>query len=153
MAHHVFGDGGLGNLDAQFQQLAVNARRIPARVVAAHHPDQIAERLRYAGPTGLTAANSPRPEQAETFTMPATTVSALTIIRADFQSPHRQSNQTQKIRSAGVSFNRLGAERRKTASGCRKARFSSRSWLEVLNIEASAPSKLNRGRSADRRSN
>jgi hypothetical protein len=26
MSHHVFGDGGLGNLDTQFQQLAVNAR-------------------------------------------------------------------------------------------------------------------------------
>ena len=25
MSHHVFGDGGLGNLDTQFQQLAVNA--------------------------------------------------------------------------------------------------------------------------------
>jgi hypothetical protein len=63
-----------------------------------------------------------------------------------------RSNQTRKIRSAGVSFSRLGAERRKTASCCRKARFSSRSWLEVLNIEASAPSKLNWCRCADRRS-
>src|SRR5215472_17987041 len=53
-----------------FKQLAVNARRTPARVVAAHHPDQIADRLRYAGLTGLAAANSPRPEQAEAFTMP-----------------------------------------------------------------------------------
>ena len=70
MSHHVFGDGGLGNLDTQFQQLAVNARCTPARVVAAHHPDQIADRLRYAGPTGLAAADSPRPEQAEAFTMP-----------------------------------------------------------------------------------
>jgi hypothetical protein len=52
-----------------FKQLAVNARRTPARVVAAHHPDQIADRLRYAGLTGLAAANSPRPEQVEAFTM------------------------------------------------------------------------------------
>ena len=70
MSHHVCGDGGLGNLDTQFQQLAVNARRTPARVVAAHHPDQIPDLLRYAGPTGLAAPNSPRPEQAEAFTMP-----------------------------------------------------------------------------------
>jgi len=54
----------------------------------------------------------------------SSTVSALTIIRTDFQSPHTRPNQTQKIRSAGVSFNRLGADRRKTASCCRKARFS-----------------------------
>ena len=70
MSHHVFGDGGLGNLDTQFQQLAVNARCTPARVVAAHHPDQIADLLWYAGPTWLAAANSPRPEQAKAFTMP-----------------------------------------------------------------------------------
>jgi hypothetical protein len=41
---------------------------------------------------------------------------SVTIIRTDFQSPHTRRNQTQKIRSAGVSFNRLGAERRKTVS-------------------------------------
>src|SRR6266849_9959295 len=78
----------------------------------------------------LHVQNKPKPLRCQ-----ATTVSALTIIRADFQSPHTRRNQTQKIRSAGVSFNRLGAERRKTASCCRKARFSSRSWLEVLNSE------------------
>jgi len=70
MSHHVFGDSGLGNLDTQFQQLAVNARCTPTRVVAAHHPDQIPDLLRYAGPTGLAAADSPRPEQAKAFTMP-----------------------------------------------------------------------------------
>src|SRR5215472_10586176 len=88
----------------------------------------------------LHVQNKPKPLRRQ-----ATTVSALTIIRADFHSPRRRSNQTQKIQSAGVSFNRFGAERRKTASCCRKARFSSRSWLEVLNIEASAPCTLNRG--------
>src|SRR5215467_3035948 len=65
----------------------------------------------------------------------ATTVSALTIISEDFQSLHTRRNQTQKIRSAGVSFRRFGADRRKTASCCRKARFSSRDWAEVLSIE------------------
>src|SRR5712692_8708211 len=70
MSHHVFGDGWLGNLDTQFQQLAVNAWCTPARVVTAHHPDQIADLLRHAGPTWLAAADSPRPEEAEAFTMP-----------------------------------------------------------------------------------
>src|SRR3954452_22711317 len=65
----------------------------------------------------------------------AMTVSAFTIIRADFQSPHTHRSHTQKIRSTRVSFSRLGAERRKTVSCCRKARFSRRSWAEVLNIE------------------
>jgi hypothetical protein len=49
------------------------------------------------------------------------TVSAFTIIRADFQSPHTHRSQTQKIRSAPISFSRLGAERRKTVNCCRKA--------------------------------
>src|SRR3954468_6227802 len=74
----------------------------------------------------------------------AMTVSALTIIRADFQSPHTRRSQTQKIRSARVSFSRLGAERRKTVSCCRKARFSRRSWAEVLNIEVRTSSTANR---------
>src|SRR5215467_12969720 len=81
----------------------------------------------------------PRPifhvQQAKALTMLGDNGSALTIVRADFQSLHTRRNQTQKIRSAGVSFNRFGAERRKTASCCRKARFSSRNWAEVLSIE------------------
>ena len=70
MPHHVFRDGGFGNLNAQLEQLTVNAWRTPARVVAAHHPDQIPNLLRHAGPTWLSAADFPRPEQAKAFTMP-----------------------------------------------------------------------------------
>src|SRR4029450_12312822 len=61
----------------------------------------------------------------------ATTVSALTIIRAGFQSHHTRRSQTQKIRSAGVNFSRLGAERRNTASCCGKAMFSGHSCADV----------------------
>src|SRR5215471_11007984 len=61
MPHHVFGGGGFGNLDAQLEQLAMNAWRTPARVVAAHHPDQIPNLLRHAGPTWLAAADFPCP--------------------------------------------------------------------------------------------
>src|SRR4051812_35771538 len=72
------------------------------------------------------------------------TVLALTIIRTDFQSPHTRRSHTQKIRSARVSLSRLGAERRKTVSCCRKARFSKRSWAEVLNIEVRTSSTASR---------
>jgi len=133
MAYHVLGHGGFGNLKAQLEQLTVNAWCTPARVIAAHHPDQIADLLWHAGPTWLAAADFPRPEQAKALTMPGDNCSALTIRR----------NQTQKIRSAGVSFNRFGAERRKTASYCRKARFSSRNCAEILSIEVRAPSTVN----------
>jgi len=152
MPHHVFRDGGFGSLNAQLEQLTVNAWCTPARVVAAHHPDQIPNLLRHAGPTWLAAADFPRPEQAKAFTMPGDNGFRLDIIRADFQSLHTRRNQTQKIRSAGVSRRRLGADRRKTASCCRKARFSSRSWAEVLSIEVRAPSTVNRRCRADQRS-
>jgi hypothetical protein len=59
----------------------------------------------------------------------------LMIIRVDFQPAHTRCTQTRKMRSVGVSYNRLGADRRKTVSCCRRARFSSRGWGEVLNIE------------------
>src|SRR5215472_12583164 len=98
MPHHVFGHGGFGNLKAQLEQLTVNAWCTPARVIAAHHPDQIAELLRYAGPR-LAAADSPLPEQAKAFLRcQTTTVSAWTISRADFQSLHTRRTPTQKIR-------------------------------------------------------
>ena len=70
MPHHVFGDGGFGNVYAQLEQLTVNAWCTPARVVSAHRPDQIPNLPRHAGSTRFTAAYLPRPEQAKTFTMP-----------------------------------------------------------------------------------
>jgi hypothetical protein len=70
MSHYVLGDGGLGDLDAEFQQLAVNARCIPARVVAAHHPNQIPNFLRHPGPTWLATVDFPYPEQTESFPVP-----------------------------------------------------------------------------------
>src|SRR5688500_16223829 len=73
------------------------------------------------------------------FRCQETTVSALTIIRGDFQSAHIRRSAIQKKRSAGVNFSRFGAERRKTASGYRKAMFSNRSCADVLNIDAMAP--------------
>src|ERR1700730_2709408 len=82
----------------------------------------------------------------------ATTVSALTIIRTDFQSPQSFRTQTQKIRSAGVSLSRLGADLRKTESCCRKARFSSRSAAEVFNNETRAAITVNRTCRAEVRS-
>ena len=135
MSHHVLGDGGLGDFDAQFQQLAVNARCTPARVMTAHHPNQTPNLVRYPGSTWLAQWIFHVQNKRDPFLCQATTVSALTISRADFQSAQTSRSHTQKTRSADVSFGRLGAERRNTASCCRKARFSSRSCAEVLNTE------------------
>ena len=99
----------------------MNAWCTLARVVSAHHTDQIPDLPRHAS----------------------------TIIRAEVHSRHTRRNQTQKMRSAGVSFRRFGADRRKTMSCCRKATFSSCSWAEVLSIEVRAPSTVNRRCCAD----
>ena len=64
-----FGHGGLSDLDAEFQQLAVNAWCTPARIV--HHPNQIPDLLRYLGPPGLAAMYLPCPEQAEALPVPS----------------------------------------------------------------------------------
>jgi hypothetical protein len=152
MPHHVFRDSGFGNLNAQLQQLAV-MRGAPQRGLL-----RLIIRIRSRISCGtLGRPGSPRPifhvqNKRKPLRCQPTTVSALTIIRTDFQSLHTRRNQTQKIRSAGISLRRFGADRRKTVSCCRNARFSSRSWAEVLSIEVRAPSTENRRFWADQRS-
>jgi len=63
----------------------------------------------------------------------ASTVSGWTIISTSSHRAQTRFIQTQKARSALVSRRRFGADRRRTASCCRKARFSRRSSAEVLN--------------------
>jgi hypothetical protein len=70
MPYHVLGDGGLGDLEAQLQQLAMDPRGTPARVVAAQHPNQIPNLLWHSGPTWLPTAYPPPPEQAEALPVP-----------------------------------------------------------------------------------
>ena len=67
---HVFGNRGLGDVDTQLQQLAIDAWRTPERVVAVHHPDQIADIGRDRRPTDTTT-RLPAPVQAEAAPMPA----------------------------------------------------------------------------------
>jgi hypothetical protein len=55
----------------------------------------------------------PRPKQAETLAMPSNQGLGFHDHWADFQSPHTLRSHTQIIRSARVTFSRLGAERRK----------------------------------------
>jgi hypothetical protein len=119
--HQVNGDRGLGNLDAHLQQFAVNARRTPARVIALIN--RISSRISCGtlGRPGLPRYIFHLQNRREPFRCQATTVSALTSIRVDFHSAHTHRSQTQKIRSAAVSFSRLGA-------------------AEFLNSETTAPS-------------
>ena len=67
---HVLGNRGFGNLDAQLHQLAMNTRRTPARVVAAHHSNQVANLFGHSWPTRLSTADLPPPEQTEALAVP-----------------------------------------------------------------------------------
>ena len=68
---HVFADAGLTNVDAEFEQFAVNMRRAPEWIFAAQHADQLANLVRYRRAARLAVANLPTPEQAEALAMPA----------------------------------------------------------------------------------
>ena len=67
---HVLADAGLADVNAELQQLAVDARSTPERVVAAHGADQLADVARNSWPTGLPVADLPPPEKAEAPPMP-----------------------------------------------------------------------------------
>jgi hypothetical protein len=49
--HHVLSDSSLTDLDAELEQLAMDARRTPQRVGVAHLPDQIANLAIDCGPS------------------------------------------------------------------------------------------------------
>src|SRR5712691_6688834 len=55
----------------------------------------------------------------------ATTVSGLTMARAERQSPQMRDSPTHNRRSSGVNFGRFLADRRRTPTWWRRARFSS----------------------------
>jgi hypothetical protein len=111
----------------------VDAWRTPARVVAADEPNEVPNFLRHAGPSRITMAHSPRPVEAKSFPVPSQ--------RGLWFNDHQHI--TRKARSAGVSRNRFGADRRRAPSCCRSARFSRRSSAEVLYQHESAAMSVN----------
>src|SRR3954471_714970 len=70
LPHHVLGDSRFGDLDSEFQQLAVNAWGTPAWVVPAHDPNQIPHLLWHSGPSWLALSDFPTPEESEALPVP-----------------------------------------------------------------------------------
>src|SRR5262245_6790229 len=66
---HVLGDGRLCDLEAKLEELAVDARGAPQRVLLAHLPDKIAQFTIDRRPTG-PMAGFPAPESFEPRAMP-----------------------------------------------------------------------------------
>src|SRR5215469_5161418 len=69
-AHHVLGDAGLADVDAEFKQFAVNARCTPSGILSAHLADRVSNLTTDAGASGLSLASLPSPKPAKPPTMP-----------------------------------------------------------------------------------
>jgi hypothetical protein len=69
-AHHVFAHASLADIDAQLEQLAVNARCTPTGILSAHPVDQVSDLAGNARSTRLPVSNLPSPQQPEAFAMP-----------------------------------------------------------------------------------
>src|SRR5438445_3007996 len=69
-AHHVFADAALPDVDAEFEQLAVDAGCTPTGILPAHFADQISDLARNDRSSGLAAPHFPGPEQTKAGTMP-----------------------------------------------------------------------------------
>src|SRR6266481_6205446 len=69
-AHHVFAYAALTDVDAEFEQLTVDAGRTPTGILPAHLADQISDLARNDRSSGLAAPHLPGPEQTKAGTMP-----------------------------------------------------------------------------------
>ena len=68
-ADHVFRDGGLTDVDPEFQQFAMNPRRTPARIRLRHRANQRTDVGRYRR-SPYTASAFPGPPQPEAASVP-----------------------------------------------------------------------------------
>src|SRR5262249_43629636 len=69
-ADHVFGNGGLGDLDSKFEQFAVDPRRTPKRILTTHCSNQIASFLWNLRTSRSPMTYFPGPIPPESLTMP-----------------------------------------------------------------------------------
>src|ERR1035441_4684889 len=67
---HVFPDAGLADVNAESEKFAVDTRRAPSRVLAAHRADQFPNLLRNRRSAGPTVANLPSPKQSKSSAVP-----------------------------------------------------------------------------------
>ena len=67
---HVFADAALSDLDAQFEQFAMDAGCTPTGILLAHSADKISDLVGDDWSSGLAASHHPGPESAEPSTMP-----------------------------------------------------------------------------------
>jgi hypothetical protein len=66
----ILADAGLSNVNAEFQEFTVNARRTPQRVFPAHGADQLANVFRNTRTTALAVTAFPPPEKPKAHAVP-----------------------------------------------------------------------------------
>ena len=69
-AHHVFADAALTDVDAEFEQFAMDTGCTPTGILPAHLADQISDLERNDRSSGMAAPHLPGPEQTKAGTMP-----------------------------------------------------------------------------------
>ena len=69
-AHHVFAHAALPDVDAEFQQLAVDAGCTPPGILPAHLADQASDLARNDWSSGSPAPHLPGPKQTKPLAMP-----------------------------------------------------------------------------------
>jgi hypothetical protein len=70
MSEHVFGDRCLGNVDSEFEQLAMYSRGSPEKIISAHGADEFANILRNPRSSRFTMTTFPSPKQSVSLAMP-----------------------------------------------------------------------------------
>src|SRR6516225_7231576 len=69
-ARDVLAHASLANVDAEFEQFAVDAWRTPQRIIAAHCPNQLTDFFRHRWTPTLAMPNLPGPEQPKALAVP-----------------------------------------------------------------------------------
>jgi hypothetical protein len=67
---HILADAGLTDIDAEFEQFAVDTWRTPERILSFHASDQLAHVLRNRWAAKPPATNLPPPKQPKALAMP-----------------------------------------------------------------------------------
>ena len=70
MLDHVLRDSGLGQLDSELEQFAVQPRCSPQDIGSTHVANQSSELLRNPGSPNFPAMTFPLPVESESFSMP-----------------------------------------------------------------------------------
>ena len=109
-ANHVFADAALSDVEAKFEQLAVNARCTPQGILPAHLADQVSDLTQNNWSSGLAVPYLPSPEQAKGGAMPSYDGFRLNDGQRRAPVAPEAGRQIQNRRSLEVNFARFAAD-------------------------------------------